>query len=288
MIEAATSDQGSWPWRGVCGMAALALTLLVMALAQSSHGEDDPMANQVVSGSAFGYADVPGRQVLVPVESGLARGMKGFRKAVAAPGRVVALAYSGTQRGDAAGAGRQTPERFADTSGAVFSMSETIAPGSDVLVTTDDFLADRQVLAVTPVASTDCGAAVRDSLTAHSGRAVVWCKNVASVEGGGVVSLARFEAKGHEELVAMAYAGPGTSIFLDFPANADPGGTWREGDGGEFPLASCRPLFAFRTNAGLELSVRWSGSEGDAMDLYRQSGDTFVPFVAASWYRMDE
>ncbi|MHC1713040.1 MAG: hypothetical protein AB9872_12915 [Solidesulfovibrio sp.] len=288
MIEAATSDQGSWPWRGVCGMAALALTLLVMALAQSSHGEDDPMANQVVSGSAFGYADASGRQVLVPVESGLARGMKGFRKAVASPGRVVTLSYTGAQHGVDADAVCQTPERFAGTSGAVFSATEPLGSGSDVLVTTDDFLADRQVLAVTPVTPKDCGAAVRDSLAARSGRAVVWCKDVASVEGGGVVSLARFEAKGHEELVTMAYGAPGTSIFLDFPANADPNGTWREGDGGEFSLTSCQPLFAFRSNTGLELSVRWSGPEGDAMDLYRQSGDLFVPFVAASWYRMDE
>ena len=35
-----------------------------------------------------------GRQVLVPVEPALARGMKGFRQAVAAPGRVVDLAYA--------------------------------------------------------------------------------------------------------------------------------------------------------------------------------------------------
>jgi hypothetical protein len=287
MREAATSDHGSWPWRVVCGMAALGMTLSVMALAQSSHRDGDPMANQVVSGSAFGYADEPGRQVLVPVETGLARGMKSFRKAVAAPGRVVDLAYAGAQRGADGGSGRQAPEHFGETSGAVFQTSEPVGPGNDVLVTTEAFLADRQVLGVTPIRE-DCAPALGAALSARAGRELAWCRNVASVAGGGVLSLARFKALGRDELVTLAYAAPGGLVFLDYPASDDPGGTWRADDGNEFSPDAYRPLFAFRTKAGLELAVRWSGAEGEAMDLYRQEGDTFVPFVAASWYRMDE
>ena len=129
MSEAATPDPGYLPWRAVCGMAALVLTLSVLALAQSNHHEDDPNSNQVVSGGAFGYADLSGRQVLVPVETALARGMKGFRKAVAAPGRVVELTYAGAQRAGDGDTGRQTPERFADTAGAVFAAAEPVGPG---------------------------------------------------------------------------------------------------------------------------------------------------------------
>ena len=88
--------------------------------------------------------------------------------------------------------------------------------------------------------------------------------------------------------MTLAYVGPGGTVYLDYPASADPGGTWRVDDAGDFSLESYQPLFAFRTGAGLELAVRWSGPEGAAMDLYRQEGDAFVPFVAASWYRMDE
>jgi len=288
MNEAATSDQGFGSWRVACGMVVLVLALSVMALAQSNHQDDDPLANQVVSGSAFGYADLPGRQVLVPVEPALARGMKAFRKAVTVPGRVVDLTYTGAQRAGDGDAGRQTPERFAETAGAVFAASEPVGPGGDVLVTTEHFLADRQVLAITPLEKKACAPALDSALAARAGRAVAWCKDVGAVEGGGVLSVARFVPKGRDELAVLVYNGPGGMVFLEYPGSADPGGTWRADDGGEFPLETYRPLFAFRTQAGLELAVRWAGNEGNAMDLYRQDGDMFVPFVAASWYRMEE
>ena len=89
--------------------------------------------------------------------------------------------------------------------------------------------------------------------------------------------------RGRQELVTLVYTGPEGPVYFDHPAEADPAGTWRADDGGEFPVESYRPLFAFRTKAGLEVAVRWSGAEGEAMDLYRQEGNTFLPFVAASW-----
>ena len=93
-------------------------------------------------GAGFGYADLPGRQVLVPVETALARGMKGFRKAVAVPGRVVDLTYAGAQHGADTGA---DAGRFAGTPGAVFAASQGMEPGSDVLVATEAFLAERDL-----------------------------------------------------------------------------------------------------------------------------------------------
>ena len=288
MQEPEPSVQGGFPWRLACGLAALIATLSMMTMAQANHHEDDPLTNQVISGSAFGYADAPGRQVLVPVETALARGMKQFRKAVAAPGRVVDLTYGGAQRAGDGGAGPQTPQRFADTPGAVFAANQPVGEGGDVLVATEAFLAERQVLRVTPARGDDCSPAMTSLLTARSGRDVAWCRKVADVEGGGSLSLARFAPRGRDELVTLAYAAPGEkTVFLDHPASADPGGTWKPDDGGEFFPENYRPLFAFRTRAGLELAVRWSGPDGDSMDLYRQDGEALVPFVAASWYRPD-
>lgn len=281
MGETATAELGSFPWRVACGLAALVLTLTVMALAQSNHDGDDPAANQIVSGGAFGYADGAGRQVLVPVETGLARGMKGFRQAVAAPGRVVPLTYAGVRYAGASGSGAG----FGDVSGAVFATEGNVGAGGDVLVATDKFLADRRVLGLTPLEGRECPAGVRRALEARAGRHALWCRPVAAVEGGGQLSLARFAPKGREELVTLAYADADGLVFLDYPATADPGGTWRTDDGGEFPVEGYRPLFAFRTADGLELAVRMRGSEGAAMDLYRQEGDVFVPFVAAAWAR---
>lgn len=286
MSEAATPGQESFPWRAVCGMAVLVLALAVMALAQSNHVQGDPVANQVLCGGAFGYGDGAGRQVLVPVETGLARGMKGFRKAVAVPGRVVDLTYAGVQRGGRAE--RLSAAAFGATSGAVFAVSEPVGPGGDVLVATEDFLAGRRVLAVTPVEGRDCAGQLRDALAERAGRPVLWCRDVAAVEGGGVLTLARFAPQGREELVTLAYADADGAVFLDHPGTADPGGTWRADDGGVFSVEGYRPLFAFRTGAGLELAVRWSGAEGEAMNLYRQDGRSFVPFVAASWHHPDE
>ncbi|WP_428563106.1 MAG: hypothetical protein ACP59X_23150 [Solidesulfovibrio sp. DCME] len=281
MAETATPDQGGFPWRMVCGMAALVLTLTVMALAQSGHDEGDPAANQIFSGSAFGYADGQGRQVLVPVETGLARGMKGFRQAVAAPGKIVPLTYAGVRTGDEAGG----DAAFGEVSGALFAAGSTLGPEGEVLVATDGFLAGRQVLAVTPVAARECLAGLRQALEARAGRAALWCREVAAVEGGGALALARFAPKGRDELATLAYAEADRLVFLDYPATADPGGAWRPDDGGEFPLDGYRPLFAFRTDDGLELAVRVSGGGNASMDLYRQEGDAFVPFVAAAWPR---
>ncbi|MHC1791042.1 hypothetical protein [Solidesulfovibrio sp.] len=283
MSESATSDQGL-SWRAACGIAVLVLTLSMMALAQANYGEDDPGANQVLSGSAFGYADLPGRQVLVPVETGLARGMKDFRKAVAAPGRVVDLAYAGAQRGVEAQAGDQGRDRFAGTSGALFAASQDMEPGGDVLVATEAFLAERRVLAVTPAAEgAACAGAVRQDLQQRAGRDIVWCREVATVADGGRLSLARFAPRGREELVVLAVTAPGQQpVYLDYPGTAEPGGTWRVADGGEFSRDVYQPLFAFRGPGGLELAVRWSGPEGDTLDLYRQEGDLLAPFVAAN------
>jgi len=167
----------------------------------------------------------------------------------------------------------------------VFAASEAIGSGSDVLVATEEFLAERRVLRVAPGNDAACAPALLSALAARSGRDVAWCRNVGEVEGGGTLSLARFAPRGRDELVTLAYAAPGETAFLDHAASADPGGTWRLDDGGEFSPENYRPLFAFRTSAGLELAVRWTGPDGDAMDLYRQDGDVLAPFVAASWRR---
>lgn len=286
MGESATSGQG-FSWRVACGLSVLVLILSMMALAQANYRVDDPEANQVLSGSAFGYADLPGRQVLVPVEPALARGMKGFRKAVAAPGLVVDLAYAGAQRGEDGAPGDRTPQRFADTAGAVFAASQAMESGGDVLVATEAFLAERQVLAVTPtMEEAACAAEVRQGLSRRAGREIAWCRELGRLSDGGRLSLARFAPRGRDELVMLAYDAPGTApVYLHYPASADPGGTWRADDGGEFSLTDYRPLFAFRSRAGLELAVRWSGPEGDALDLYRQEGDALTPYVAATWIR---
>ena len=279
MQDAAKPDRDYFPWRVAGGMVVLVLALTVVALAQSGHQDEDPLTNQVVSGGAFGRANGDGRQVLVPVDTGLARGMKGFRKAVVASGRVVDLTYAGVRRDVSDADGRD----FGRSTGAVFDAGEPLGPDGDVLVATDGFLEDRQVLAITPVSSGECPQNVREALASRSGRAVAWCRTVARVDGGGTLELARFAPKGHDALATLAYADARGLVFLDYPATTDPGGTWRAEDGGEFPLADYRPLFAFRTATGLELAVRWAGPEGEAMDLYRQKGDAFVPFVAATW-----
>lgn len=287
MSESAKSDR-ELAWRIACGVAVLALTLSMMALAQANYREDDHGAgNPTLAGSAFGLADMPGRQVLVPTEPGPARGMKGFRKAVAAPGRVVDLAYAGVQRGDGDPAAGPSARRFAEAAGAVFAASREFAPGDHVLVATEEFLAARQVLAVTPVVGeTACARDVREALAARAARAVVWCRVVGAVDDGGRLSLARFAPHGREELVTLAWTMPeAPTVYLDHVGTAEAGGTWRVGDGGEFAPEAYQPLFAFLGASGRELAVRWSGPEGDALDLYRQDGDSLVSSVAAVWPR---
>ena len=65
-----------------------------------------------------------------------------------------------------------------------------------------------------------------------------------------LLSLARYETRGREELVTLAYTGPAGPAYCDHPAEADPAGTWRPDDGGTFSVESYQPLFAFRTKAG--------------------------------------
>jgi len=287
MNEAGKSAGGRCPWRIVGGVAGLVAILSIMTFSQANFQDEDAEANQVLSGGAFGFADPDGRRVLAPVESGLARSMQRFTKAVAAPGKVVDVAFVEARRGSEDGTGRLDPERFDSAPGAIFTSKEALPAGGDVFVATDRFLADRTVLPVTPVAQADCAQAVTDALAARTGRTVAWCKDLAQVGEQGRLSLARFEAKGHEELVTLAYTGPEGATCRGLPAAATPDGTWRVNDGGLFPLDHFRPLFAFRSKAGLEVAVRWSGDDGDEMDLYRQDGGTFTSYVAASWPRDD-
>lgn len=274
----------AWPWRTVSGLAGLVILLTVITIAQSNFQEEDAEANQVLSGGAFGYAAPDGRRVLTPVGPGLTREMARFSKVVAAPGRVMDATFAAVRR--SGGADGQA-EAFHGTPGAIFTVAAPLPGGADVLVTTEQFLADRQIVPVQPLPDhPDCAPGVVQALAVHAGLAVRWCKDLATVgDDGGRLSLARFAPKGHTELVSVLYSGPGGPIYSDHPADADPSGTWRADDGGNFPLDNYRPLFAFRSKNGLEVAVRWSGAEGENLDLYRQKGQTFRPFVAASWYR---
>lgn len=287
MNDAAKSARGTSSWRIVGGMAGLVAILSIMTFSQANFQDEDAEANQVLSGGAFGFADADGRRVLAPVESGLARSMKRFTKAVAAPGKVVDVTFLEARRGAEDGVGRPDPADFDAAPGAVFASGELLPGGGDVLVATDRFLADRQLLALTPLDHQDCAPAVAAALADRAGRSVAWCKDLARVGDTGRLSLARFAAKGREELVTLAYTGPEGAVYRDLPATANPEGTWRPNDGGLFPFDRYRPLFAFRSKTGLEVAVRWSGNDGDEMDLYRQDGATFTPFVAASWPRDD-
>jgi hypothetical protein len=287
MNEAARSGR-VYPWRIVGGMTGLVAILAIMTFSQANFQDEDAEANQVLSGGAFGYADPEGKRVLTPVETGLARGMKRFSKVVAAPGRVVEASFVAARRAGDEGTGRLEPEAFDEAAGAVFAAGEALPGGENVLVATERFLAEREVLTVTPLDHPDCAPQTAAALAARAGRAVAWCKDLATVGEEGRLSLARFAPRGHDELVTLAYSGTGGPVYRDLPALADPEGTWRTGDGGEFSVANYRPLFAFRSRSGLEVAVRWSGADGEAMDLYRQEGQAFAPFVAATRLRADE
>jgi len=286
--EMAGSGQGSSPWRIVGGMAGLVAILAIMTFSQANVQDEDAEANQVLSGGAFGYADPEGKRVLAPVDSGLARDMKRFTKAVAVPGRVVDVAFVEAKHTGEDGTTPLEPATFDATSGAVFTAGAGLAGGADVLVATEQFLADREVLPLTPLAHPDCAPQVAAALSERSGRAVAWCRDLAEVAGGGRLSLARFVPRGHDELVSLAYTGPGGPVYRDLPGMADPEGTWRAHDDGKFSAEQYLPLFAFRSKAGLEVAVRWSGSDGESIDLFRQEGSTFAPFVAAFRPRVDD
>lgn len=282
MKQAVLSGRRSYLWRIVGGVGGLIVILSIMTFSQANFQDEDAEANQVLSGGAFGYADADGKRLLAPVEPGLGRSMKRFSKAVAAPGRVVSVSFLESRRGGETVAAHRGQPTFAETDGAVFASSETLPGGGDVLVATDRFLAAREVVPVTPLDHPDCARETVAALERHADRPVAWCKDLATVGAQGRLSLARFAPRGRDELVTMAYAGPEGPIYRDLPARADPEGTWRTADGGRFAPQDFRPLFAFHTKDGLEVAVRWSGADEVAMDLYRQQGQVFLPFVAAT------
>lgn len=273
----------TWPWRTVGGLGTLVVLLSLITIAQSNF-QEDAEANQVISGGAFGYAAPDGRRVLAPVDADLAREMKRFSKVVAAPGRVMNATFAAMRRasGDADG---QTA--FNDTPGAIFTVATPLPGRAGVLVATDQFLAQRQVVPVTPLPDRpNCAAAAVKALAEHAGRPVRWCKVVATVgHDGGRLSVARFATQGHTELVSVLYTGPGGPIYSDHPADTDPSGARQSDAADRFSPDTYRPLFAFRGKDGLEVAVRRSEANGETMDLYRQQGQTFQPFIAASWSR---
>ena len=287
-METVRTGRGLGPWRTVGGLVGLVAILALMTVAQSNFQEEDAEANQVLSGGAFGYADPEGRRVLTPVDTGLARGMRRFSKVVVAPGQVTDVTFVEV-RGPAEDPGtRQSPETFDATSGAVFSSGVALPGGGDVLVATDRFLSERQVLPLTPAAHKECDAAVKQALEGRGGRSVAWCENLSRVGEDGMLSLARFAPRGREELFTLVYTGAGGPVFRDHPVEAGPGGTWHPDEGESFSAEGYQPLFAFRTKNGLEVAVRWHGADGRTMDLYRQEGETFVPYLAANWYQQGE
>lgn len=285
MNDAVKSARDKIPWRVVGGMAGLVAILSIMTISQANFQDEDAEANQVLSGGAFGFTDTDGRRILAPVESGLARNMRRFTKAVTAPGKVVDVSFVEARRGSEDGTGRLDPARFDTAPGAIFASDAPLPSGGDVLVATDRFLADRELLAVTPLDHPDCSKETTAALTDRTGRAVAWCKDLARIGNSGRLSLARFEAKGHDDHVTLVYTGAEGTVFRELSPESD--GTNAVNTETPLALDRYRPLFAFRSKAGLEVALRRSGDDSDEMDLYRQDGGTFTSFVAASWPRDD-
>ena len=186
--------------------------------------------------------------------------------------------------------GRQAPQNFTQTAGAVFQIiGGTISSDATCVLTDESFPAGATVVPLTrPPQDARCSKATYPQLQADKGRPVVGCWPIAESAAGIQIAVIEFSRHLTQALASLVVTDGERRIYVDYPATfKGPGDDlWRADDGGNIHAEGFEAVFLLKRGTAYVLAIDWSGAEGNVLSLHTaEGGGQFKEIVSDSWYR---
>ena len=194
-------------------MSAAALLVLAVAFAfPNEHGT-----------RLLATSDIPGPEAL--------------RVALCTGGQQLPIQFERRQAEARASSGRETPQNFSNTAGAVFRVTSGSLNASATCVLADEgFLAGATLVPFRrPPQDARCSKAKYPQIQADKNRPVVGCWPIAESAEGMQVAVIEFSRRLNQALASLVVADGEQRMYVDYPADfKGPGADlWRADDGGE-------------------------------------------------------
>jgi hypothetical protein len=202
----------------------------------------------------------------------------------------VAIEFDHTQSEGRGSTGRQAPQNFAHTAGAVFRIvSGTVAAGATCVLADESLTAGATLMSLKrPPQNARCSKAEYPQIQVEKQRAVVGCWPIAEGAAGIHVAIVEFSRYLTRALASLVVVDGDRRMYIDYPADfRGPGADmWRADDGGEIHAEGFEVVFLLKRGTTYVLAVDWSGAEGDALSVnVAEDGGQFKEVITDSWYR---
>ena len=267
------------PLRASLATAALCL----LTVAGGTQAPDVPGATGRHGG--FGLPDPRGARLLVIPNLSRPELLK---VALCSRGRRLSIEFDRRQAARGNGDGRQTPSRFDELSGNVFTvLMGRIEADATCFLASETLLAGSTLLSfAAPAGSGACAQPGR--FAALRGRPVIRCWPVARLSADGQIVLLEFERRGRDALASLVLVDGTRTIFADYPAEFRGTGQdlWRVDDAGVLFPEAIDIVCALQGRESYVLGVAWNGAEGKLLQLWTADGtDQFTKVINDYWYQ---
>jgi hypothetical protein len=264
-------------------IAFLVWMLPLMISLRSRQVQDLPNVTEAHGG--FGLRDQSGaRLLLIP---SLPR-PEILTAALCSGGRRVSIQFDHRQTQRDSGSGRQTPERFDELAGNVFTViAGKVDRDATCFLASEPLLAGSTLLrTAAPVGSGAC--LQRGRFAALRGRPVNHCWPISRMEPGKQIALLEFDRRGKDALASLVLVDGGRTMFADYPAEFRGEGQdlWRADDGGVLSEEGFEIVCALQRGDWYALGIAWGGAEGRSLSLWISQGtDRFTKVINDYWYQ---
>jgi hypothetical protein len=213
-----------------------------------------------------------------------------LRVALCSGGQQVPVQFTRRQPEGPKTSGRQAPQNFAHTEGAVFRIvGGKVAADATCVLADESLLAGATVVHMKrPPQNARCSKAAYPQFQADKDRPVVGCWPIAEGSSGIHVAIIEFSRRLTRALASLVVIDGDRRTYIDYPADfKGPGDDlWRADDGGEIHAEGFEVVFLLKRGATYVLAIDWAGAEGNALSVHTaEDGRQFKEVVTDSWYR---
>ena len=236
---------------------------------------------------AFAFPDQSGTQLLT---TAALADPEAIRMALCTGGRQVGVRFARSQMEGRNSTGRQTPNNFANTAGAVFHVTNAaLDSAAACLLAPASLLTGASLEPLTrPANGLRCSKQAYPQFQVDKSRPVVACWPIAGSPAGVQVAMIEFARRLTHALASLVVIDQEKRLYVDYPAEFNGPGAdlWRVDDGGEIHPEGFEVVFLLKRGPAYLLGVSWAGAEGQALTFWSaEDGNQFKKIITDSWYR---
>jgi hypothetical protein len=240
----------------------------------------------LVAALAFAFPNEQGTRLLATAE--IAK-PAAFQVAICSGGQRVPVEFERRQPDGPKTTGRQTPQNFAQTAGAVFRiLGGNVSPDATCVLADETFVAGATVVPLKrPSQAARCSKASYPLFQADKQRPVVGCWPIAQSATGIQAAIIEFSRRLSQALASLVVIDGERRMYVDYPADfKGPGADlWRADDGGEIHADGFEVVFLVKRGTTYVMAVDWAGAEGSVLSLQiADGGSQFKEAITDSWY----